>query len=414
MSPDHNPAAVLSDHRLAIQAQSLLSDPMERSSAAQALREQRRKIVSEQANQLLARWLAATASAQQEALVWFWFNHFNVFWNKGLVGAALPSYLDDAIRPHVNSRFADLLLAVVTHPAMLVYLDNTGNTADKLNENLARELLELHTLGVAGGYNQADIRETARLLTGFGLRPLTPVRWPAHLAPLVRAHGEFLFDPQRHDFGAKMVMGRRYAADGYDELRSLCNQLAIHPATARRIVNRLAVYLTGDTPQPDVETQARAIYLDTGGNLGATTEFLQRALRPSAGSFKPPMDWVLDAMRLLADGRPVVDASPIQRWLAQLGQPVFGRTTPDGYPLRGADWLSAGQFAQRFEIAPQMVSRQEQVFGSASAPAALMESEAVTALRARAGEATSAALARARRPADQLSLLLSSPEFMHR
>jgi len=414
MSTDHNPAAVLSDHRLAIQAQSLLSDPMERSSAAQVLRQQRRKIVSDQANEFLARWLGATASAQQEALVWFWFNHFNVFWNKGLVGAALPSYVEDAIRPHLTGRFADLLLALTTHPAMLVYLDNTGNTADKLNENLARELLELHTLGVNGGYTQADIRETARLLTGFGLRPLTPVRWPAHLAPLARAHGEFLFDPRRHDFGSKVVMGRHYAADGYDELRALCNQLAIHPATARRIVSRLAVYLAGDTPQPDVEAQARTIYLDTGGGLGATTEFLQRALRPSAGSFKPPMDWVLDAMRLLADGRSVVDASPIQRWLAQLGQPMFSRTTPDGYPLRGTDWLSAGQFAQRFEIAPQMVSRQEQVFGSARSPAVLMASEAATALRARAGEATSAALARARRPADQLALLLSSPEFMHR
>ena len=127
-----------------------------------------------------------TGPDDRELLAWFWFNHFNVFWRKGLVGAALPSYVDEAIRPNILGKFRDLLLATMLHPAMLVYLDNERNIANKINENYARELLELHTLGVDGGYAQADVQEVARLLTGFGLRPLRPVKWSPKQQALVR------------------------------------------------------------------------------------------------------------------------------------------------------------------------------------------------------------------------------------
>lgn len=407
---------MLLDYRLAAQSQLLIADPTEKRQAQVQLQRLRRDITLSQATRFLARWLDPREQGQQgqQAMVWFWFNHFNVFANKGLVGAALPGYLDDAIRPHLRGRFADLLMAVLTHPAMLVYLDNTGNVANKLNENLARELLELHTLGVNAGYTQADIRETARLLTGFGLRPLDPVRWSAQMGPLVHGQGEFMFDPRRHDFNDKTILGRRYAGSGYNELQSLCEWLAVQPATATHIVGKMAVYLAGDALQSAVQLQAREVYLDTGGNLGATIELLNQLLEPLPGSFKTPMQWLLDSARLLADERPVVDAAPLQRWLAQLGQAMFGCSTPNGYPLRGAEWINAGQFTQRFELAPLMVARQEQVFGSFREPAALMASTAATALQNRAGPETAAAMARARLTSDQLALLLSSPEFMYR
>jgi uncharacterized protein (DUF1800 family) len=298
---------------------------------------------------------------------------------------------------------------------MLVYLDNTRNTVGRLNENLARELLELHTLGVDGGYSQADVQAVARLLTGFGLRPLREPRWPPALLPRVRERGEFLFDPRRHEGADQQVLGRTITAGSYETLPLLCEWLAAQPATARHLARRLARFLIGDTPPTALEAEAAQAFLASGGRIDAMLAVLEpaAAAAPRGGSLTMPLRWLVDAVALLADGREPVDVAPLQRWLVALGQPLFGRTTPDGYPLAGTDWLSSGQLVQRFQVARELVTLQSRIYGERS-PAALLESAAVRAAREKLGPASRAAVAGASQPAEALALLLASPERMMR
>ncbi len=352
----------------------------------------------------------------REALTWFWFNHFNVFWRKGLVSAALPSYVDDAIRPHVLGRFRDLILATMLHPAMLVYLDNERNAANKINENYARELLELHTLGVDGGYSQADVQEAARLLTGFGLRPLKPVRWPPKQAALVKERGEFLFNPKRHDFGTKRVLGQTIEGTGYAEAEALADLLAAHPATARHIAGKLCLFLVGDDPPRDVVDAASKAFTSTQGDIASTVAVIRDGTKEAAGrtrSFKDPYRWVMSSVRLLAAGREIDEVRPVVRWLRALGEPLYGCTTPDGYSLYGKDWLSAGQLTQRFEIAREMVAVSPRMLSQPASPEEFLTSEAAKEQLARLGAKSSAAVSAATGPSERLALLIASPEFMY-
>jgi uncharacterized protein (DUF1800 family) len=387
----------------------------QRQQATQALNRSGRVLVDELARTQLRREANAPLDSD-EGLVHFWFNHFNVYWAKDAVGAALPSYLEDAIRPNVHGPFRHLLLATTTHPAMLVYLDNRRNIATRRNENHARELLELHTLGVDGGYTQRDVQEVSRVLTGVGLRPLKPVRWSPALEPLVRADGEFLFDPRRHDQAPKVVLGHELHAQGFAEVEALLDLLARHPATARHVVRRLATYLLGDDPPASALRAAEQTFAATDGDLARVTRVLKdhRSDDKVLESFKDPHTWVLSALRLLAAGRSVDDARLPAAWLTTLGQPLFGRTTPDGYPLRGAEWISAGQLAQRIELARVMVRAQNQVFDRAMTPAELKESREVARLTQRLPPGSRTALEHARDPAEHVALLLASPEFMVR
>lgn len=206
--------------------------------------------------------------AETEQLVWFWFNHFNVFWQKGLVGVAVPDYVDSAIRPHVRGGFSATCMSVLTHPAMLVYLDNVSNTAGRGNENLARELLELHTLGVNGGYSQADVREVGRILTGMGLRPLTPGKKNPEEHPLAKARGEFLFNPLSVE-ADQGVLGQTIESGGFAEVEALADLLATHPATARHISGKLSRYLLGEAGSEAQQAHAAYAFLATQGNLGS-------------------------------------------------------------------------------------------------------------------------------------------------
>jgi uncharacterized protein (DUF1800 family) len=408
--------------RQAQAAANALGDPEARRIANAGLRRTRGLITSA----LERRWLGAalaegpwlTPRVGQNALLWFWFNHFNVFAGKGLVGAALPIYLDGAISPFTLGRFEDLLLAVTRHPAMLVYLDNVSNFANRRNENHARELLELHTLGVDGGYGQADVQETARLLTGFGLVPLTPIRWSAEVAGLAREEAEFLFDPRRHDFLDKTILGRRFVAEGYGELPALCQWLSAQPATARHVSRRLATFMLGDQVPPQALAAAEDAFMRTRGQIDLVVEALlpwrEQIVRLARQmSFKLPLHWLLDAIQLLSDGRPVEDTAPVQRWLAALGQPLFGRTTPDGYPLEGRQWLGAGQLTQRAETARAMVLTQDRVFSGRRTPQALWDAPPVQDALSRVGSRTWGAIQGATLPAEKLALLLVSPEFNH-
>jgi len=356
-----------------------------------------------------------SAGDDRDALGWFWFNHFNVFWGKGLVGAALPSYVEDAIRPNALEQFRDLLLATMLHPAMLVYLDNERNTVGKTNENYARELLELHTLGVNGGYSQADVQETARVLTGFGLRSLRPIKWSAKEQGLVVERGEFLFNPRGHDFGDKRVLGQTIAGAGYSEAETLADLLVAHPATARHVAGRLCLFLVGDEPPQGVVDAAAKTFTSTRGNIASTVATIREAAKQDAGpsrSFKDPYRWVLSSLTLLAGGRAIEDVRPVMRWLRALGEPLYGCTTPDGYNLSGKHWLSAGQLTQRFEIAREMVGVLPRLLGQPVGCKDLLASDGVKRLVAQLGGPSSAALAAAP-PCERLALMLSSPEFMY-
>lgn len=415
MIDDDSTAVFLADYRERAAAVNTLKTADEKREARRALTTHRRRKVEAVAGKCLSAALGEEGVGT-EGLVWFWFNHFNVFWRKEFVGAALPSYLDDAIRPHANGRFRDLLLAALTHPAMLVYLDNHRNVAGKLNENLARELLELHTLGVDGGYSQQDVHAVARILTGCGLRPLRPVRWPPKLQGHVVSRGEFLFDPRRHDFRAKRVLGRRIEAQGYAEVEALVDLLAGHPRTARHIAGKLSSFLLGDEAPSHVVDDAARVFSATGGDLVQVVAAIRGggdALPPDRpDTFKDPYRWLLSSLRLLAAGHRIKDRRSPQRWLTALGQPLFGCQTPDGYSLQGSDWVSSGQLAQRFELASEMVGSLPRLSGGAVALEDVLRSPGVTELESRLGGASLRALSEAEARETRLALLISSPEFM--
>lgn len=348
------------------------------------------------------------------ALVWFWFNHFNVFWQKDLVGVALPDYVDSAIRPNLHGRFRDLLLATMTHPAMLVYLDNAQNVAGRINENYARELLELHTLGVDGGYSQSDVRETARVLTGLGLRPLKPVRTPPHLLPLIRESGEFRFDPAKHERGAKTVLGQRIEGQGFDEVEVLVDLLVSHPATARHVAGRLCRYFLGDDVTTAAVDRAAAVFAGSGGDLAKTYAVIKEFVPSRKGrTFKDPYRWVLSAVRLLIADSPLQNARVVSRWLNLLGEPLFGCRTPDGYSLEAQDWVGAGQVTQRFDLAREMVQVLPRLSERPLSAKAVLEGAPARAVLDSLGPNSRAAVTKAASDGERLALLLASPEFMY-
>ena len=316
----------------------------------------------------------------REQMTWFWMNHFSVFAGKAEVRAYLADYEEKAIRPNALGRFRDLLGASAGHPAMLRYLDNAQNAANRINENYARELMELHTLGVDGGYTQRDVQELARVLTG---------------------HGLFRFSPAWHDSGAKTLLGEPIRARGERELDEALDRLARHPSTARFVSRKLAVFFVADEPSPALVERMSAEWRRTDGDIAAVLRvtFASPEFRDSLGKkFKDPVHYVYSATRIAYDGRPMPEPGRVLLWLGRLGEPLYLRQTPDGYPLAQADWSSAGQMAARFEVARAIAY---------AAPA--FESAMV-----RTGESTQAMLAKAESTQEKNFLLLASPEFMLR
>src|SRR3954462_1906839 len=275
----------------------------------------------------------------QEHMTWFWMNHFNVYQFKGPLRALIGDYEERAIRPHALGRFRDLLDATARHPAMLIYLDNARNSAGRINENYARELMELHTLGVGGGYSQRDVQELARVLTGFGVDPQS---------------ASFHFYPRRHDPGTKALLGTTIRNGGAGELDQALDLLARHPATARFIRRKLAVFFVADEPPPALVERMTQTFGATDGDIAQVlrTLFVSPEFRASLGAkFKDPMHYTISALPLVLASRPLPAAQPVIGALARMGQPLFARPTPDGYPLTRTDWASAGQLTARFEIA---------------------------------------------------------------
>jgi uncharacterized protein (DUF1800 family) len=340
----------------------------EQNSDVLASRRQEYRRLSQQAYE--ARLIQAIDSPRQlqEVMTDFWYNHFNVFVGKDLDRALVSNYERDAIRPYALGHFRDLLGATAKHPAMLFYLDNwlsTGADADVnrnakqkagLNENYARELMELHTLGVEnegkpGGYTQKDVTELARMLTGWTFDGRATGRG----GPLagVESQARFIFAPRRHDNGTKDWLGHHVKANGEQEGEFALDVLATHPATARHISFELAQYFVTDAPPQALVDRLTARYLATDGDIREvmrtllySPEFRDRA--SMTAKFKTPYQYVVSATR--ASGVEVLNVQPLVGTLAQLGMPLYGCLTPDGYKNTEAAWLNPEGMTRRINF----------------------------------------------------------------
>ena len=282
----------------------------------------------------------------QEVLSDFWENHFSVYGGKMPSPDALTIWERDVIRPHTFGKFRDLLGAVAHSPAMLFYLDNHLSTKRGLNENYARELLELHTLGVDGGYTQQDVIEVARALTGWTLGGRSP--------------RVFVFRPESHDTDTKIVLGHTLQAGrGLEDGEEVLDILARHPSTARHIAFKLARRLVSDEPPPSLVERAAATFTRTDGDIAqvvrtiiTSPEFFSRSA--FRAKVKTPFELVVSARRAV-DAPP--DTTPATaRLIAQLGQPGFGWVAPDGWPEKGGAWMNSGTMYKRIKYGSELAN----------------------------------------------------------
>ncbi len=354
---------------------------------------------------------ARTASALEsttpfvERLVHFWSNHFAVSVDKLLIVGLAGSFEADAIRPNVLGRFEDLLLAAVRHPAMLLYLDqaqsagpNSGmaSSGRGLNENLAREILELHTLGVRTGYTQEDVKEFARALTGWTL--------PGEIAS---ADNTFRFVPSLHEPGSRVLLGKTYSDKGEGQALAMIHDLAKAPATALHIARKLAQHFVADEPPRGLVLRLSEVFTNSGGDLKEIYKSLiasPEVWQAKATKFKSPWDWTISSMRAM--GRRSVIPSQITALLTQLGQPVWRPGSPAGFNDTSANWAAPDALMRRVEIAQRLAQESnESLDARILAPKVLPE--VLT-------EATSNAIARAESRGTAIALLLISPEFLRR
>jgi uncharacterized protein (DUF1800 family) len=375
-------------------------------------------------------------SQLREQMTWFWMNHFSVFSGKANVRWTLAEYEESDVRAHALGKFHDLVMATATSPAMLEYLDNFQSASNKINENYARELMELHTLGVSGGasgstYTQQDVQEMARVLTGAGLNlnDNTPRLPPAQQAMYVR-HGLFEFNPVRHDYGVKTVLNQRIDGKGLPELEQAVTLLVRQPATARFISRKLATYFVADEPPPALVDKMARTFQKTDGSIAAVLRemFLDRdfiaalnGTAPAFDKFKDPMQFVMSSLRIAYEDKSPTNYRPVVNWLQQLGEPLYGRVTPDGYPLTEAAWTSSGQMVKRFEIARQIGSGNAGLFntddnkpGPTTGFPMLTSRFYYDVLEHTFRDATRTALAGASSQQEWNMLLLSSPDWMQR
>ncbi|HEV2540146.1 MAG TPA: DUF1800 domain-containing protein [Frateuria sp.] len=406
-------AATLGDARRRLRT---LPDPDKRE-ARKTLRQQGNAL-AEQAREDVLLHAVYGPNQLKEQMVWFWLNHFSVFARKGEVNWLVADYAEHSIRPHALGKFRDLVMATLQSPAMLVYLDNAQNASDKLNENYARELMELHTLGVDAGYTQQDVQQLARILTGVGLAPMQVdgPRGRGRRGPLPLGDGLAAFVPRRHDDGDKQLLGQHLRGGGFDEVRRAVDLIVSQPACARFVSRQLAEYFVADTPPPALVERMAQTFQHSDGDIAQVLRTMfssPELIAARGGKFKDPTQFVVSAVRFVADGRPVDDASPIARWLAQLGEPLFGRPTPDGWPLDGASWSSAGQMTERFAVA-RAIGNGRGLWKDAQAVPALDGPLYQAVLAPRLSARTRAALAQAGSRQEWNAFLLASPEFNYR
>ncbi len=401
-----------------------LASNEEKKAAQQSYQQELNRLGREAATRHVLRALYSPNQIQEQ-MTWFWMNHFSVFQYKNNLRVLVGDYEDAAIRPRALGKFADLLAAVAYHPAMLRYLDNEQNAVGRINENFARELMELHTLGVDGGYGQKDVQELARVLTGVGinLQPANPAVRPGLQAYYVR-RGLFEFNPNRHDFADKQLLGQALLNKGLAEVDEALNRLARHPSTARFISRKLAQYWLADDPPAPLIDRMSQTFLRSDGDIAATLKTLLASPEFAQGAgrkFKDPMRYLMSAVRMAYDGKPILNVGPILNWLGRMGEPMYGHQTPDGYPLNASAWASPGQMATRFEVAKAIGSGTAGLFRS-EGPQALERPafpQLANALYNQSvsptlSEGTRKALDQAASPQEWNAFLLSSPEMMAR
>ena len=418
-------------------------DPVMRAAAQKAYQQWLGEVNRQSAARSLLRDIYSQNQLQSQ-LTWFWFNHFNVHAQKRDIRAMVADYEEHAIGDHALGRFRDLLEATLKHPAMLRYLDNDQNAAGKINENYAREIMELHTMGVGSGYTQKDVQELARILTGVGvsLAPEPPRLRPATAALYIR-DGMFEFNPNRHDFGDKVFLGHTIRGTGFSEVEQALDILARQPATERHVSQQLAVYFLGDTPPTSTVDAMVKTWSRTDGDIAQVLETLFRSAPFEASlksKFKDPIHFEVSAARLAWSEQPIINPQPMLGWLYRMSEPLFGHETPDGYPMSTAAWNGPGQLAVRFETARQIASGAPGLFAPPPAagfspmspmggptampppmvvanrplPLRLQARVAASGLESTLSPQTQATLAKAISPADWNTLFLSSPEFMRR
>jgi len=341
-----------------------------------------------------------------ERLVWFWSNHFTVS-ARGQTALYVGAFEREAIRPHINGTFQDMLFAVCMHPAMLIYLSNfhsigpnsaAGDRSGKgLNENLGRELLELHTLGVDGGYTQADVTSFAKVLTGwtFGQNPDQEQRF-----------GRFFFNGNAHEPGAQTVLGQVYDQKGVQQGDAVLDMLAAHHATATHIATQLVRAFVADTPPPDLVAAVAKTFTDTGGDLAAVAKTLvgaDAAWTAPMQKLRLPQEYLLAASRAL---NVTLKPQQLVKALDTLGQPLFNPPSPEGFHDDAATWLAPDAMTNRLDIAQNFAQQAD-----SSADARLV---ADAILGDAQSPATREAIARAEGPVQGLSILLMRPEFQRR
>ena len=366
----------------------------------------------------------ATPTPFPERLTHFWANHFAVSADKLPVIGFTGNYEFEAIRPNIMGKFSDLLIAAVRHPAMLLYLDQAQSfgpdspiservrargrkQAPGLNENLAREILELHTLGVRTGYTQADVTSFAKALTGLTVAGLGRGAGQ-RLMPADARPGETVFIALLHEPGAQTILGKRYDQAGAKQAEAVLRDLAVHPATATHVATKLARHFSGDSPPPALVDRLAADFRRSGGDLPSLYRTLVNSPEPWADGpamFKSPWDWTVSTMRALK--LPALgEKQNVPAIFTQLGQPVWRPGSPAGYDDVVATWAGSAALMQRVELASRIAGRLGDR-ADARKLAPLILADALT-------PDTAQALARADSPGQGLAMLFASPAFLRR
>jgi uncharacterized protein (DUF1800 family) len=358
-----------------------------------------------------------------ERLVVFWSNHFAVSVEKPAVAMLAGSFEAEAIRPHVLGRFEDMLVAVERHPAMQIFLDQARSVGPDspaaeraaarhperkpgLNENLAREIMELHTLGVRSGYGQNDVTEFARALTGWSIGAMGsmgagPQRNDA------AAPGQFVFRQPLHEPGTRTIMDRQYDQPGEQQALAVLHDLAVSPATAQHIAGKLARHFVADTPPPALVDRLASVFSATNGDLPSVYQVLidsPEAWSPVDAKFKTPWDWTVSSLRGL--GRDSIGNIQIAPLLTQLGQPVWRPGSPAGYDDIAASWAAPDALVRRVEIAQRFAARVGDTLDARTLGNQLLAGSL--------SDATASELSRAESAPTALALLLVSPDFQRR
>lgn len=356
----------------------------------------------------------STTTPFVERLVHFWSNHFAISVDKVAVIGLAGAFEFEAIRPHVLGKFGDMLMAVERHPTMLLYLDQAQSVGPDsplatraarrgrergLNENLAREILELHTLGVRTVYSQADVTELARALTGWTIGGIGRLKFLSDSDP------GFLFAAPLHQPGDRALLGKRYGQQGEAQAAAMLRDLAAHPATARHIATKLARHFAADDPPPELVTRLEQAFLRSGGDLPTVYRALIEAPEPWAATpkFRTPWDWAIGSLR--ATGTPALPGATAAGAFQQLGQAIWRPGSPAGYDDITASWAGPDALVRRVEVAERIAAR-----------AAPLDARALSEalFPGTLSEATRTAIARAESPGQALALLLAAPEMMRR